>query len=385
MLANFGISSAVIKESAELSSKNESHKIKNIFPSVAFITLITVLSIILIVFVCKKEIPLYYYFSIPYLLFNPLTAILDGIFVGTKDFRKMSIATIISSLLFFPFSYVLINTLEMQGMIISYSVFYTLLFIIYYIIFPHKAGVFDKELSEKILKYAFYSGLGSISYFLYTRVDILILEQYGELAAIGNYELITRIFEVFTIPVVLLAQVLAPIFIDLSVSKNNDELFRKVKFSSGIILILGFLVGFILWLIFPAIIETYYPLYNTNKFLSILVILLLTIPLKFVGVFQTAAVLTPLGYVKIVTYTTLVFGFVNVILDYFFIRHFGFIGIFYATFIVHNINIFVQYLVFINKFKKRITSVLNVKIEILSKVSTFSVLFFILEIPKKNN
>lgn len=352
LMSNFGISSAVLKESAELNSKNDDVIIRRIFPSTAYMSLIISALIIFSVFLFVDNIPTYYYWSIPYLFLNPLTAILDGILVGAKNFKLLSITTVLSAILLIPTSIILIDSFKELGVILTYSIFYIVLFLLYYIMFPFKGIQFDKKLSKKIIKYAVVIGVGSVSFFLYTRVDIFILKEYDYLEAIGNYELIMRVFELTNIPIVLIAQVLAPDFVKLLVDKKITVISRRSKLLPLIIFLVGVILSIALYFILPRCIEIYYPKYFTPEFMEITTILLLTVPLKFVGIFMTLAILTPLGYAKTVSYTTLFFGLINVLLDFVFIKKYGFIGVFYATLIIHNINIIIQYLIFHFKFKK---------------------------------
>lgn len=354
LLSNFGISTSVMKEAAELESYDKLSLLNKIFPSTAVISLSVTMLIILIAIVVLDNIPSYYYWSILYLLFNPLTAILDGLFVGTKEFKKISKSTIVASLVFLPISFFLIKFLREEGVIASYALFYTMLFIFYFASFPFKNGRFDKRLSKKIMKYAVIIGFGSVSFFLYSRIDIFILKEFGYVVAIGNYELVMRVFEIINIPVLLLAQVLAPNFVTLFTNEKYFKIKNKSLMISFSVFVLGVFVSLIMYFLIPFLIKSYYPLYNTKEFIHIVNVLLLTIPLKFVGLFMTVAVLTPIGYAKLVSYSTFIFGIINVALDFIFIDYFGFIGVFYATFLVHSSNIALQSLIFYFNFKRKL-------------------------------
>lgn len=358
IFSNFGFSTAVLKEVAELDALGRKEKIKDVFPSISVISLLITFVVVVALFLYKGVFN-YLLLGIPYLLFCPLTGILDGIYVGSKKFKKLAFGTIIVTLISLPVIYYIIPIYKELGVIISYSIFYTLLLVSYYIFLPFKFGKRDKQLAIKILKYSFYVGFGSISFFLYTRVDILILGEFKFTSEIGIYELIMRLFEVLNIPILLLGQILAPYFISFKVKKNFIKIFNLSHYLSLIIFLGGLLLSVLLYNVIPIVIEHYYPLYNTSSFNIIMIILLSTIPLKFVGVFMTNAILTPLGFVKIVTYSTVVFGLINVILDIILINYMGFVGVFYSTLFVHNLNIIIQYLIFNRKFRKNYVQIVD--------------------------
>ncbi|MGQ1787820.1 lipopolysaccharide biosynthesis protein [Saccharicrinis sp. GN24d3] len=351
LISNFGFSAAVLKEAALYKSQDEDSSIKNIFPSVAGLNLLVSLILLIIVYILYPDISVIILWSIPYVLFNPLVAILDGIFVGVQEFKRMSIVTFFIGIITVLFSYFLINEFQQLGVVISYSCLYFLLFLVYYFVFSYKGGGFSSNVFFSVAKYAIVVGLGSVAFFLYTRVDIIVLKSFGYITEIGSYELIMKFFEITNIPIILLGQVAASYFIGINVQGSKDKLYKYIRFSSLSVFLLGIVIAVVLYFVIPVLIKIYYPAYNTQDFYNILLILLLTIPLKYVGIFMTNAIIVPLGYAKIVSYSTLAFGIVNVGLDYLFIYKFGFIGIFYATLIVHNINIVFQYILFWRKVK----------------------------------
>jgi O-antigen/teichoic acid export membrane protein len=352
LLSNFGISSSTLKLAAE-SHLAKDGRIIDILPSAARLSLIAVLPITGIFCFFYPDHIQHILLSLPFIVLSPIISILDGIYVGTTNFRKLAISTLIPSILALVCNVVIINYFSEQGILLSYSLFYFLLFLFYYYNYPYKGGTFSLPLAKKIFSYAFTVGIGSIAFFLYSKVDILILKEYDYLREIAFYEIIMRIFEILIIPIVLAAQVASPYFIKLNTNKNFQQVSKYILISSGAIFAIGISVGFIGYFLFPFVVEKYYPLYYSAEFLTILKILLSTIPLKFLGVFMTTAIATPLGYARIISSTTLIFGAINVALDIILINQMGFIGIFWATFIVHNSNIFLQYFLFWRAFNKR--------------------------------
>jgi len=78
------------------------------------------------------------------------------------------------------------------------------------------------------------------------------------------------------------------------------------------------------------------------------------IPAKVWGVFQNQAFIVSTGKAKIVLYTTIVGGILNVVLDYIFIKKYGFVGVYYVTLFVHTLNIVIQTLYFNNYLRNHV-------------------------------
>lgn len=354
LFTNFGISISALKSAAEFNNNNEINNLNNLLPSASRISLIVIVPISVIAFILLGDTSKYLLYTIPYLIFNPITSIIDGIYVGTKNFKRLAINTSFASLISFFCSIFLITKFQKQGILLSYSVYYILLFIFNYLKYPFKKGRFSLELSKEVLKYSVIIGLGSISFFLYSRFDILVLKYFGYTNEIGHYELIMKFFEVTFIPIVLVGQVLSPYFIKLKQEYKFNHIFNYFSISSSFMFILGVVASVILYLIIPYIIKEFYSNYFSEEFLLIMSILLFSVPFKFVGIYLTHGLINPLGYAKIITYTTLIFGIINIIMDIVCIKLFGFIGIFWVTLFVHNVNISLQFILFFRIVKKSI-------------------------------
>lgn len=352
IFSNFGISGSAMKIASEKFHNNDILGISSIFSSSGIISISIIPIILIVYFILMWQHVNLLVLSIPFIFFSPLTSILDGIYSGILKFKQLAVLTVIPSVIALASSFFLIKIYGAKGILMSYSLFYSLLFIFYFTWYPYKNFIFNKEITIKVFNYAVILGVGSLAFFLYSRVDILILQHYNFTKEVGYYEVIIRVFEVITVPLFILGQVLAPYFIGFKIRKEKAKLVQYSIFIPLIILVLGTVIALIGNTSIPFLTKRYFPEYYTDEFQSILFILLMTLPLKVVGVFMSNGILSPLGYAKITSYVTLVFGVLNVIADVLFIEQFGFVGVFWATFFIHNTAIIIQLIFFYYKLKK---------------------------------
>jgi len=73
-----------------------------------------------------------------------------------------------------------------------------------------KSFSFDKKIIKSITSYSIYVGLASLGYYLFTKVDVLILGHFNYINEIGYYEIVNKIFVIVILPVSILASVVAP-------------------------------------------------------------------------------------------------------------------------------------------------------------------------------
>ena len=345
MFCDFGISSATSKYVAEF---NSTDKIK--LKYILFNSLILIIGfgsiIIFLIMLFGKYIffdnYLFILYTIPLLFLIPISSLYDGIFRGLKKFKTLAWITLAVGGISIIIVYLIVTTFGLIGALISQSVFYTLLVLVLSIVNGKFEFKFDKTLMRQILNYSLIIGISSIGYFLYSRVDILILAQFGYIQEIGFYEIINRGFEFMFLPFVLLAQVISPNITAIFSNHKYTLVRNKLRFFMKLIIPLAILMAILFYLLFPMFIQTFLPAYYISEMIIIITILTFLIPSKIWGVFQTQSFIVATGYAKIIAITTLICGFLNVILDIIFIELIGFTGVFLTTLLIHTANIVFQ-------------------------------------------
>jgi O-antigen/teichoic acid export membrane protein len=352
IFCDFGLSTAVSKFVAECKAR-QSEKLDSILFSVSTIaiTISMLISVAVILFGSRifKNNYRYILYFLPYLFFMPLTSIVDGMYRGLKQFRRLALISLFIAIFCLLISFILIKQFFLIGTIFSQNILYFLLAVFLYGFQKNLSLRFDKILLIDVVKYALILGVSGVAYFLYTRVDILILKQFGFMVEIGYYQIINRTFHLLLIPFVILGQVIAPNITEYitvgSIAKIKDQL----KGYAVRCVIAGLTLSVLLYFGIPVVLDNLLPKYYTVGFLLIMNILLALLPFKIWGTFLTHGFITPSGFAKIVTITTLVGGVINVIADYIFISIFGFIGVFWVTLVIHSMSILTVSLYYYSK------------------------------------
>lgn len=354
ILCDFGISNSTSKFIAELKDESED-KLKAIFSSVLFFVFLLSIILCLLSFWLLNT-PLFddkvslieFSILIVYLVITPLNSVIDGFFMGKKAFNILFKINATHWLITIITNYLIINLYGYYGALVCFSL-NSLIFILVFLFYEGSLIVKQLDLSivKSIFRYSLFIGISSVAYFLYTRFDIFVLESFSYIKEIGYYEIINRLFTVLIIPIAIVGQVQAPRIAYLNSRKEIRLISQHFKKSIFIVFIFGIVVSILFYYGLPPLLNLFLSDYYNNDFSHILTILLAVVPLKFVGVLMTIGFITPTGFAKITMYVTIIFGILNVALDYIFILHFGFIGVFWATLLVHNTAILVQIIIYI--------------------------------------
>lgn len=278
---------------------------------------------------------------LPYLFFMPLTDILDGIYRGLKEFKKLALISSIVGLVSIVISLSLISRYRLSGAIWSLNIMYLLMFLPLCGFQKSFRFEFDRSVLAEVLKYAVVLGIGNVGGFLYARVGILILKQFGFVTEIGYYGLLDNIFQFVFLPFGILGQVIAPNTTAYVTVKNVAEIKSKLKKYATFCAITGLVLCAAMYFGIPVVIKVIFPEYNTVGFFLIMNILILLVPFYTWGAVLTQGFVAPAGLARISVITTLIGGVVNLILCYVFISLFGFAGVFWATLGIHSVSIII--------------------------------------------
>ncbi len=345
IFSDFGISTATSKYVAEYNATDKNKLKLILFNSLIIIlglgTIVTLLTIVFGSYFLNEKY-VYVLYVLPMLFLAPISSLYDGIFRGLKRFRELAIISLSVGFVSIIFVYLLVKNYGLIGALISQSLFYLVLVLALFFVYGNLHIQLDKQLMKTIFNYSLVIGISSIGYFLYSRVDIIILGHYGYVEEIGYYELINKGFELMFLPFALLAQVVAPNITTYFSNKEYSKVRVKLNFFMKLIIPVAILIAIIFYFTFPQIIKIFLPEYYVEEMLIAIFILSFLIPTKIWGVFQTQSFIVATGFAKIIAVTTLLGGILNVILDIIFINLIGFTGVFWVTLMIHSLNIIFQ-------------------------------------------
>lgn len=345
IFCNFGVSTATSKFIAQYHGVDEVKKNQTLFSSIALVIITVTLVVLLAATVGSGLIGIdeqIFLLFIPYLLLVPLSNVLDGYFRGIKSFKILSLTSIVAGIISVIVAVILLRSLSMAGAIIAQSIVYFTA-VVFLIPFLRNLKIsFSRKRVREVLSYSLILGFANLAFFLYSRVDILILKQFNYIVEIGHYELINRVFQILLLPAILLGQVIAPDISKLAGLKKWSVILKKHNNYFSLMLITGISVALLIIIMGPFIMKLLLSKYYTGTFMTIAVILTVLFPFKWWGVFLSNGFITSTGFAKITLVVTTVFGIFNIIFDYILINTIGFLGIFVSTLIVHTISIVVS-------------------------------------------
>jgi len=342
VFSDFGVSVATSKYVAEYNATDkEKLKLVVFNSSLIIVGLAAILSMLTLIIgpLYLKEKYIYALFLLPMLFIVPMASLYDGVYRGLRKFKQLSMISLSVGLISFVIVYYLIKMYGLVGALISQNIFYLLLFLALAMGHREYRLKLSNEVIKDIGKYSLMIALSTIAFFLYTRVDIIILGHFGYVEEIGYYEIINKLFLLLVLPFNLLAQVVAPEVASLNAMKRLDRIKQKYQRYLIFMAITAIAYTLIIYFIFPAMIKLFFKAYFNEVMILSFTILIFLLPFKLWGVFQTQAFVISTGHAKIIALVTTVGGILNVFFDVIFIKVVGFVGVFWVTVIIHSLSI----------------------------------------------
>ncbi|MFA4960236.1 MAG: oligosaccharide flippase family protein [Candidatus Pacearchaeota archaeon] len=337
MFADFGISTSTSKYVAEYNVTDKGKLSSILFSSGVIILALTVvitISTILIGPYYFKENYIYIIYVLPLLFLIPLTSLYDGIYRGLKRFKSLAIISMTVGSFSLIFIYILINKLGLIGALISQNLFYLFLALGLGLGYTD----FKLKINSKIIKsigyYALLIGIINFSYFLYTKIDLIIFGKMGLITELGYYEIINRFLYFIAMPLSIFAQIKAPRITSQYYRGKKKEILRFFKKYTKYAIIFATFISIISFFILPLVIKMILPQYYVSELILVLRILLFVFIFQNVAGFFGTSFVVPTGYAKLNMINLIIFGVINIILDYVFLSTFGFIGIVFTKLIV---------------------------------------------------
>ncbi|MBD3296625.1 MAG: oligosaccharide flippase family protein [Candidatus Omnitrophica bacterium] len=349
IFCDFGLSVSTSRYVAEHAVLDKSRLSSLLFSVLILVAAISGFLSLIIMIAGKFFLPRYYtsiLLFIPYLFLLPLTSVLDGYYRGLKRFRDLCVSYFLVGIVSIPLSLFLIRQFQLRGAVSSLSFIYVAAAFLLFLFVKKTPFSFDKGLLKKVSGYALLIGIANVSYFMYTKADILILKQFGYVVEIGYYAMIDKIFNILLLPSVILGQVIAPTVSRYAALSDFGHLKRKYKKYISLLFFLALPLSLALYFIITFGIRTFLPAYYTGAFRTILRLLLILFPLKIASICAVVGFITPSGFARIITISTLAGGILNVLLDYVLITSIGFTGVFYSTLIVHSLIMIITNIIF---------------------------------------
>ena len=336
MFGDFGISTATSKYVAEYNATDK-EKLKSILFNSGIIILgltliITILTLLLGKLLLGDKY-VYILYLLPLIFLAPMTSLYDGIYRGLKKFKQVAIISLIVGTISFSFIYILIKQYGLVGALISQNLFYLTLLLGLGLGYRELHFKLNKEVMKKIGTYSFVFGIAVLGYYLFSRIDIVILGKYGYITQIATYELINKIVALLLVPFTILGQVIAP-NMTMNYAKNQKEkVLRSYKKYVFVLIIVSILITLISFVVFPFIVKLFFNNYYNSLLFKIMIPAIFIFGLAIFNSPINAGIIVSTGHAKLMTYLNIWMGIANVILALILLNFMGFIGVIYATLI----------------------------------------------------
>jgi O-antigen/teichoic acid export membrane protein len=355
IFSDFGISNATSKFIAEYDIKSKEKKKKIFFNSliITFSSFILISFILLIIYLLGIINNINYLMLLyPLILLIPIVSLYDGIFRGNKKFKYLFYNSFWSALMSILLSFLFTSIFSLKGALISYNFYFLFSALLFYLNYKEINVKLDFILMKKIFNYSLIIGISNVGLFLYTRVDIIFLEYFNYIVEIGYYEIINKIYIFSVMPIMMLSTVIAPRITRQFYLKKYKEIKNKILFESISLFFIGIIISLFLYLLSPIIFKFIFFKYDKTLLIYLLNFFLFIIPFRFISSLISIGYITPMGYAKIISISLIFFGIINMILNYFFIIRYGFVGVIYSTIITQIMYILTTTIYFIYILKK---------------------------------
>jgi len=350
IFGDFGISTATSKYVAEYNVTDKKKLKAVLFNSGIIILGLTIIISILTLIIGPwylKDKYIYVLYLLPLIFLAPMTSLYDGIYRGLKKFKQLAIISTIIGVLAIPMVYYLVKYYGLTGTLISQNIFYLVLLGGLALGYRDFSFKFNKEVMKEITKYSLIIGLGSLGFFMYTRINIIFLGHFGFIEEIGYFELANKIALMLAIPFTLLGQIIAPNITEHMIKNNLREIKNKYIKYSIVTLIIGIFASLLLLLITQTIIRLFLPEYLTANFITIYNWMLLILPLTFLTSILSQGFMVPTGKAKYML-LTIPFGIFNIIFTYILMVNIGFMGAIYGVVVSTTLNRIITYYLLYN-------------------------------------
>lgn len=295
----------------------------------------------------------YLYILFPSLLFLPLGYLYAGIYRGVGRFKATAWITFFVGIFSLAITFFLMRAYGLHGALWGNNIFSFLLFVSLALGYRNWSWKLDVGLMKTIGSYSLILGFTGLSYYLYSRVDIILLGKFNYIAEIGFYELINKVFMILAAPFMILAQAIAPMVSGMHARGEFKAVLHTYKQLMFLSVVGALLLTIGTYFFAPIVLKSGFPHYANPMFINAIYISLIMLIGQSLSTVTAIGFSVSTGHANINMYFLLICGVINIPLTYFFIKAFGFMGAIYATVIIRCLTdiLFITYYYFVLKRK----------------------------------
>lgn len=355
IFADFGISTATSKYVAEYNTVNKEKLPRVFFNSTLLILVISLIVTAVTLLWGERWVGEYYPYLLiilPLVFFSPMTALYDGIYRGLKKFKELSVISLLTGGISLVVVFFLVYQYRLTGALLAQN----FLYITYFIILALRYNGFELKVDRKVLndigRYSLAFGIATLGYYLFSRINLIILGRYGYFEELATYELINKFFTVYLIPFSIVGQVIAPTLTETFALKKFDQVRRLYK---QFVLIFSGIAVISIPVTFVAIklgVSILFPQYDTDVFLMLLIPVTITYAQMSFSAPINSGIIVSTGYAGISTVMNVIAGGFNLIAALLAVQYFGYLGVVWTTLFTQTVSLITLNLIFNSKLKK---------------------------------
>jgi len=355
LFTDFGISTSTSRYVALYNSEDK-EKVKRIFFNVSLVILVATV-VVLVIFIFLKDIlsvqyPDYLLLTLPMIFIYPMTSLMDGIYRGLKEFKKLALFTILNSVVGIGGAYLLVTNFGLNGTVVAPLLYFSSYLIILLIAYRGYQFVLDRKIVKDVTTYAMYFGIAALGHYLFSKMNVLILGSQNLLEEVAVYELLNKINTELLLPFIVLGQILAPNIVE-DFSKKRFENIQKQFRKNLVLTLLAAIIFLPLSILITSVaVNLFFPIYSGEILQSLLLPVALTFSTAVPVVVINTGMITSTGHGKLMAIQNIITGIVNVLLNLFIIKSHGYIAVVWVTFAVQLISNTILYLIYSSKLKK---------------------------------
>ncbi|NLB11903.1 oligosaccharide flippase family protein [Candidatus Dojkabacteria bacterium] len=355
LFTDFGISTSTSRYVALYNSEDK-EKVKRIFFNVSLVILVATV-VVLVIFILLKDIlsvqyPDYLLLTLPMIFIYPMTSLMDGIYRGLKEFKKLALFTILNSVVGIGGAYLLVTNFGLNGTVVAPLLYFSSYLIIVLIAYRGYQFVLDRKIVKDVTTYAMYFGIAALGHYLFSKMNVLILGSQNLLEEVAVYELLNKINTELLLPFIVLGQILAPNIVE-DFSKKRFENIQKQFRKNLVLTLLAAIIFLPLSILITSVaVNLFFPIYSGEILQSLLLPVALTFSTAVPVVVINTGMITSTGHGKLMAIQNIITGIVNVLLNLFIIKSHGYIAVVWVTFAVQLISNTILYLIYSSKLKK---------------------------------
>ena len=355
LFTDFGISTSTSRYVALYNSEDK-EKVKRIFFNISLVILVATV-MVSVIFILLKDIfsvqySDYLLLTLPMIFIHPMTSLMDGIYRGLKEFKKLALFTILNSIVGIGGAYLLVTNFGLNGTVVAPLLYFSSYLIILLIAYRGYQFVLDKKIVKDVTTYAMYFGVAALGHYLFSKINVLILGSQNLLEEVAIYELLNKINTELLLPFIVLGQILAPNVVE-DFSKKRFENIQKQFRKNLVLTLLAAIIFLPLSILITSVaVNLFFPIYSGDILQSLLLPVALTFSTAVPVVVINTGMITSTGHGKLMAIQNIITGIVNVLLNLFIIKSHGYIAVVWVTFAVQLISNTILYLIYSSKLKK---------------------------------